>query len=75
MGGSPVIEVCMTFGKALKEVAAGKKIRRVEWLKDGTYLALDPKDQLSIFKTEDKKLHPLIVTSGDILGEDWVIIS
>ena len=63
----------MTFGQAMQEVAIGKRVRRLEWAQKETYLALN-NNQLSIFKPEDKNLHPLIVSLGDILGDDWVIV-
>ncbi len=64
----------MTFGESLKEVVAGKKVRREEWDDDGTYLAM-AENKLMIFKPEDEKLHPLIVSTEDIKGDDWVSIS
>ena len=72
MATSPIIQTRMNFGNALKAAVEGKKMRRVEWPKDGTYLVIE-KDQLMIYKPSDKQLHALIVTTGDILGVDWII--
>ena len=63
----------MDFGSAMFEVLKGNKVRRQEWEDEGVYLVLQ-NEQLMIFKTEDKMLHPLVVTSGDIAGQDWAII-
>jgi len=72
VGKSPVIQTRMHFDAAMKMVVEGKKVKRLEWPKDGTYLAM--KDaQVCIFKPEDKQMHPLILTDGDILGTDWVL--
>ncbi len=64
----------MKFGEGLEKVVSGNKIRREEWEDDGTYLAI-AENKLMIFKPEDEKLHPLIVSAEDIKGDDWVSIS
>jgi len=63
----------MDFGSALKEAAEGKRVRRLEWEDEGIYLTFY-KEQLMIFLTKDKTLHPLVVSFGDVAGEDWVIV-
>ena len=63
----------MNFGDALLSAADNNKIRRLEWEDKDVYLTFH-EEQLMIFLTEDKKLHPLIVSTGDALGEDWVIV-
>jgi hypothetical protein len=47
--------------------------RRLEWPENGEYLVMH-EEKVMLFKPEDNKLHPLIVSKGDILGTDWVII-
>jgi hypothetical protein len=51
----------------------GGKFRRLEWEDEGTYITVRDA-QVMIFKTDDNMVHPLIVSEGDILGEDWVKI-
>jgi len=63
----------MDFGEAMNEVASGKKVRRLEWTDKEIHLILS-NEQLMIFKPEDKRLHQLIVTLGDICGKDWVVV-
>lgn len=68
------MEDCMDFPSALEQILEGKKVRRFEWPDDGTYVTI--RDEiLSIFTPKDKMLHPLKVSTGDILGMDWVVVS
>ena len=62
----------MEFAKALDELVDGKKVRRESWPNDGTHLCIAD-EKLLIRKAEDNLLHPLTVSLGDILGDDWVI--
>ena len=62
-----------SFASALKEAVNGKKVRRLEWQDKGIYLTFR-NDQLMIFLTEDKMLHPLLVSLSDVIGEDWVVV-
>ena len=76
-GTSPKIQQynykVMDFGAAMTAVLNGNKVRSEGWEDENIYLVLQ-NEKLMIFKTEDKMLHPLIVTSGDMAGQDWVII-
>lgn len=62
----------MDFGEAMRAVVEGKRVRRLEWNDEGVYVFL-LNDKLHIFNTEEKKAHPLLISSGDILGDDWVV--
>lgn len=62
----------LNFAEAMEALLDDKKVRRQEWPEDGTYLFIK-NEQVTIFKPEDKLFHPLIISSGDILGTDWVI--
>lgn len=64
----------MDFASALKEVMNGKRIRRLEWQDEIAYLTLAD-ERLMVFKVEDKLLHPLIVSVGDMTGMDWVVVN
>ena len=63
----------ISFAEAMDALLDGKKVRRQEWPDDGTYLVMRD-EKVMIFKLEDKRLHPLTISSGDILGTDWVVI-
>ena len=66
-------EKTMDFGSALEKAVEGKKVRRLEWEDKGIYLIFK-NDQLMIFLTKDNMLHGLIVSLGDVLGTDWVVV-
>jgi len=62
----------MSFGDAMKEALEGKYVRRLEWEdKNARLVIIDEK--LMVYRSDDKKFHPLIVSSGDIAGDDWII--
>ena len=63
----------LDFSGALDALLSDEKVRRIEWPDDGTYLVIAD-DKIMIFKTEDDMLHPLMVSRGDLLGTDWVVI-
>jgi len=62
----------MNFGDAMNEVLKGRHVRRLEWEERNARFAIMD-NQLMVYKEEDKKFHPLIVSTGDIAGEDWVV--
>ena len=62
----------MPFPQALKRVTEGFHIRRLEWPDENEYLAIHD-EQLMIYLANDKLLHPLIVSTGDIVATDWVL--
>ncbi len=64
----------MNFAEAMEAVVDGDKLRRKEWPEDGTYIVL-LNEQLKIFTPKDKTIRPLIVSKGDILGEDWMVVT
>ena len=64
----------LNFGDCMKAVSSGMKARRLAWEDVRIYIKLDKNGLLSIFKPEDNKLRPLLVSVGDLLGTDWVVI-
>lgn len=51
----------------------GKKMRRQEWPDDGTYVVM--RDEiLVIYKPQTKTFHPLKLSTGDMAGEDWIVV-
>lgn len=65
----------MTFSEAMAEVVDGKKVTKLEWERVDEYVFL--KDGfLCIHHTGQKedKIHRLMVSEGDLIGKDWMII-
>ena len=73
MSQSPQVDKSakMTFPEAVKAIIDGKKVTKLEWENEEVYLFLD--NYLRIMKTDGTK-HVLLVSEGDILGTDWVIV-
>lgn len=72
----PLNEGVMNFANCLQflvSVVPAPKFRRLEWPDDGKYVTM-LKEQVVIYHPEDKQFHPLIISPGDILGEDWIMI-
>jgi hypothetical protein len=64
-------EGVMDFPDALRKVIDGKKITKLEWNDPKIYLFLDG-GRLRMMK--ENTLFDLIVSDGDLLGTDWVIV-
>ena len=62
----------MDFPSCLKRLLDGKKCRRRSWGDDPSYLVVENRNVM-IWKKEDNKLHPLILSVDDIIGSDWVV--
>ncbi len=63
----------MTFTSCLNKLMLGERCRRLAWEDDGIYVVIQD-EKLKIFNTDDKILHPLIISAGDISGTDWIIV-
>jgi len=64
----------MDFAQSLDAILGGKKVRRLEWPDDGTHIVMAD-DKIMIFKPEDDMLHPLILSRGDMVNADWVMVN
>lgn len=62
----------MDFPDALREVIAGKKITKLEWCNKEVYVELRD-EKLEIMRDNGKYYH-LLLSEGDIKGEDFVVI-
>lgn len=62
----------MEFADIIEDLLEGHRFRRFEWPQDGSYICIRD-EKMMIFKAEDKMLHPLILSSGDLLGDDWEV--
>ena len=73
MSQSPTPRKLMTFPEAMEAAIAGKRVAREEWHNED-YISLDKPGFLSIhFENGDKKT--LAVSDGDMINNDWVVIS
>ena len=61
----------MTFPEAMKQIIQGEKVTKLEWNDPETYLILTT--HLYLHKSAGTE-HPLIVSDGDMLGEDWIVV-
>lgn len=62
----------MTFEDVIEPLLEGSKLRRQSW-PDGVFIFIH-EEQLKIYYPAKKSLGPLLVSSGDLAGEDWEII-
>jgi hypothetical protein len=72
---SPIIDAqkgAMDFALCVEALLLGKKMRRLEW-KAKDYIVIND-EKLMIFKPDDKRLHPLTVSTGDMMARDWVVV-
>ena len=61
----------MRFGDMLEDLAEnGGKARRKEWVDEKVFVTFVD-ERLAILSAEDNLLHPLTVSTGDVLGTDW----
>ena len=65
----------MTFMEGLVDIIAGKKITKLEWEDPGTYVFLHNESLCIHHSKEGTDIHhSLIVSKGDLMGEDWVLV-
>jgi len=62
----------INFYEALKEVAAGKKITKLEW-KDKEYYGVLNDTRLRLHKP-DGKIYDWLISDADLNGTDWEIL-
>lgn len=65
-------EPTLTFAQCLEQLILGKTYRRLSWEDEQIYIIIRD-GQLMIWRTDDKRFHPLIVSVGDIEGVDWIL--
>lgn len=62
----------MKFPAAMNELIHGKKIHKLEW-KDKQYFAVLKDNRVKLHKP-DGQFYDWILSDGDVLGEDWVVV-
>ena len=60
------------FRVAIRELLSGVNVTKLEWDNVDIYLTMN--DEKLMIKLEDGLLHPLIVSTGDMAGTDWVCV-
>ena len=68
----PTVARQMNFFEALKEIASGRRVTKLEW-KDKEYYGILDDTRLRLHKP-DGKLYDWILNDGDINSTDWVIL-
>jgi len=68
---SPIQNKEMSFAEAIEKIILVKKVTRVEWGDKGSYVVLS-EGMLKIRKPDG--LHPLLISEGDLKGDDWVVV-
>ena len=62
----------MTFPEAIGKIIEGAKIHRLEW-QEQEYYGVLADGRLKLHKL-DGKLHDWIITDGDLVGKDWIVL-
>ncbi len=62
----------ISFAEAIDEIRRGKKVTKIEWGNAGFYGFLH-EARLRLHKP-DNSLHDWMVSEGDIIGNDWLVI-
>ena len=60
------------FSECIETLLNGGSVRRLSWEDKRVRVAIR-NDQLTIWKADDNRFHPLIVSAGDLEGTDWVL--
>lgn len=61
----------MSFGEAMEQLLLGRLVTRRSWNNPSVFLELR-EDKLMLYK-EDGLYYDLIVSRGDLLGQDWAV--
>ena len=64
----------MDFPSAIQEIIQGKKITKLEWGNKKVYGFLNPNTNFLSLHKEDGKDYQWIISDGDLLGNDWIVI-
>jgi len=63
----------MKFSETIDKLLDGNQIHRKSWTDTGVFISIRD-EQLKIYNPSDKSVRPLILSTGDMMGEDWVIM-
>ena len=62
----------MKFAEAMEEVLKGAMITKHDWGTNEIYGLL--KDGFLMLRKEDRKYYQWIVSEGDMVGKDWIVL-
>jgi hypothetical protein len=80
---NPNKPIGMDFGTAISEVIKGKRVTRLEWADPNIYLLMFmwgqinpevPAGKYLSIHNANGSVHPLYMSDGDLLGDDWVVV-
>ncbi len=65
----------LSFPEVIIDVTGGRKATRLEWRDADTYIFIKD-DILQLRKSQDdpEVTHSLIVSMGDLVGTDWILV-
>lgn len=66
------VEEKLNFSQAIARVIEGAAITKIEWNNKSIYGVM--KDGFLMLCKEDGKMYQWILSDGDLLGEDWIVI-
>lgn len=64
----------MSFPTAMQAIIDGKRVTRAEWPEPKAFVYLT-EHRLVIKFADDLLYHPLLVSDGDMLADDWMIFN
>ena len=76
-------QLCMDFMDALRMVIEGRRVTKLEWESEQTWMYLImfgtlsnkmPAAKYVAVHRPDGSVEPLAVSDGDLLGKDWVVL-
>ena len=62
----------MNFPQAIQQIIKGKKITKIEWGSTEFYGIL--KDAHLVLHKPDGIFYQWVITEGDLIGTDWIVI-
>lgn len=65
-------ENTVTFFEAIASVVGGATVTKLEW--NDPEIIVEVRNEKLMIRTDDGLFHPLILTIGDMNGEDWIIL-
>lgn len=63
--------VLLDFSQAIRKIAEGKKVTRIDWGTDNIYGEL--KNEILILH-KDNQDYQWIISEGDIMAIDWIVL-
>ena len=71
-GSSPARRPEMTFSEAIDAIIIGQSVTKLEWDNPDIYGLL--KDGFLMLRKDDGMFYQWIISEGDLMGADWVVV-